>query len=393
MKLEVFLESDNEVRTYPINKPRITLGTSEECDIVIDDPGVSRKHLILISEGDQCFVLDPGSRNGSYINEVPLAPGSIVEFNSFFPVRLGDKVLITLVLEEDTEEANPDTNDPLKKQTSSLLQDKTSVIDLATLNAARSQELIKKRSKIPNNKNSAKKSTSVAKTETLRMRIVLFVTLAMLGTAGYYTLRETSLSPDDAQPEAVHKTEQKVPTLNKVVTEEPKPLNQKDLVTHDKILSLKSMPLCTSPDEIFLCQNFSGASSAPWGVVQIGEMIYVLVEGNIFRAEAIDLLLGGKDIGQKDIKDYEESLSLLTAALAIHRIIPVETDYARFKTFNLTLALFMGKDESNKEIKVVSLRFSDLKAIKNRINADSFKKVNKYGIAQFLFLKNYLAIY
>jgi pSer/pThr/pTyr-binding forkhead associated (FHA) protein len=47
----------------------MTVGRVEECDITIEDPGVSRAHAVIRVEGEQVTVEDLGSANGSRIND------------------------------------------------------------------------------------------------------------------------------------------------------------------------------------------------------------------------------------------------------------------------------------------------------------------------------------
>ncbi|MEA2405507.1 MAG: hypothetical protein QOE08_2154 [Thermoleophilaceae bacterium] len=59
---------------------RVVLGRSRECDIVIDDPNISRRHAELRREGGGWVVADLGSTNGvkvngRRVNEHPLSPG------------------------------------------------------------------------------------------------------------------------------------------------------------------------------------------------------------------------------------------------------------------------------------------------------------------------------
>jgi len=51
----------------PIGSSRCTVGSSTESDLVVDDPSVSRTHLLLEQLGGAWFVEDLGSRNGTYL--------------------------------------------------------------------------------------------------------------------------------------------------------------------------------------------------------------------------------------------------------------------------------------------------------------------------------------
>ncbi|HVN38188.1 MAG TPA: FHA domain-containing protein [Myxococcota bacterium] len=71
----------------------VTLGRSHECDVVIPDRSVSRRHALIKREGTRFLVLDAGSSNGTSINgrnvltrgagpPSPLAPGDTLRLGS-----------------------------------------------------------------------------------------------------------------------------------------------------------------------------------------------------------------------------------------------------------------------------------------------------------------------
>jgi hypothetical protein len=47
---------------------RTSIGRSPDNDIFLDDVTVSRKHAVLIRRGDEFFIEDLGSLNGTYVN-------------------------------------------------------------------------------------------------------------------------------------------------------------------------------------------------------------------------------------------------------------------------------------------------------------------------------------
>ncbi|MDO5753715.1 DUF3662 and FHA domain-containing protein [Arthrobacter sp.] len=53
---------------YSLNASSIILGRSSEADILIDDTGVSRKHLEIRTEDGTTTAIDLGSTNGSYVD-------------------------------------------------------------------------------------------------------------------------------------------------------------------------------------------------------------------------------------------------------------------------------------------------------------------------------------
>ncbi|WP_423182981.1 FhaA domain-containing protein [Arthrobacter sp. NyZ413] len=69
---------------YSLNAPSIVLGRSSEADILVDDTGVSRKHLEIQTVSGVIRAVDLGSTNGSYVNghrvngSVELTDGSTI---------------------------------------------------------------------------------------------------------------------------------------------------------------------------------------------------------------------------------------------------------------------------------------------------------------------------
>jgi DNA-binding NtrC family response regulator len=72
-----------EAREYTFDQDLISIGTLDECDILLDDDTVSREHCRVVQDGQNTIVIDDGSTNGTYVNGVQireafLAPGSVL---------------------------------------------------------------------------------------------------------------------------------------------------------------------------------------------------------------------------------------------------------------------------------------------------------------------------
>jgi FhaA, N-terminal domain/FHA domain len=55
-------------RRHRVEKPRVLLGRSQEADVRIEDPNVSRRHAELVQEGSTYWIVDAGSTNGIEVN-------------------------------------------------------------------------------------------------------------------------------------------------------------------------------------------------------------------------------------------------------------------------------------------------------------------------------------
>ncbi len=74
--------ADQELR-FPLFKKRLTIGRTQQNDIQLQAPHISRRHAVVITEGDVTRVIDWGSKNGVYVNshrvtEHFLASGDVV---------------------------------------------------------------------------------------------------------------------------------------------------------------------------------------------------------------------------------------------------------------------------------------------------------------------------
>lgn len=70
---------------FLLDGDRTNAGRSERADIFLDDVTVSRKHAQFLREGENFFVRDSGSLNGTYVNR---------ERIDSFQLRSGDEVQI-----------------------------------------------------------------------------------------------------------------------------------------------------------------------------------------------------------------------------------------------------------------------------------------------------------
>jgi hypothetical protein len=72
-----------EGKRHPVSAERAVIGRSRECDVVLADPNVSRRHAELRRQGDGWAVVDLGSTNGvkvnrRRVNEASLQPGDTI---------------------------------------------------------------------------------------------------------------------------------------------------------------------------------------------------------------------------------------------------------------------------------------------------------------------------
>jgi sigma-B regulation protein RsbU (phosphoserine phosphatase) len=58
----------NDQQTLSLNHTPYTVGRKVDRDLVIADPRVSREHASIISENGEFFIVDQGSKHGTFVN-------------------------------------------------------------------------------------------------------------------------------------------------------------------------------------------------------------------------------------------------------------------------------------------------------------------------------------
>ena len=64
----VVLQGQRLNASYQIAGPRLTMGRAENHDVVLFDPAASRQHAEIRANGNDYWVVDPGSANGTFVN-------------------------------------------------------------------------------------------------------------------------------------------------------------------------------------------------------------------------------------------------------------------------------------------------------------------------------------
>jgi pSer/pThr/pTyr-binding forkhead associated (FHA) protein len=73
-------------RKWKLSDAEASIGRGSDCDIVLDDPEVSRRHAVIRRDGDRYVLADLGSKNGTHLNGAPLMRASAL--------RDGDEISI-----------------------------------------------------------------------------------------------------------------------------------------------------------------------------------------------------------------------------------------------------------------------------------------------------------
>ena len=72
------------LRAMLSTKNEIIIGRSQECDVVINDPSVSRRHARVYNKGGQIYVDDLGSVNGVYVNKTKVSSSVLKDNDTLY---------------------------------------------------------------------------------------------------------------------------------------------------------------------------------------------------------------------------------------------------------------------------------------------------------------------
>jgi FHA domain-containing protein len=75
----VMIEKGKAGKAFPLNKERVIIGRLGESDLVLSDPGVSRRHAEVRREDGKYVVADLGSTNGTMVNEATIGERELEE--------------------------------------------------------------------------------------------------------------------------------------------------------------------------------------------------------------------------------------------------------------------------------------------------------------------------
>lgn len=96
LSAELIIEMPNsEGRLVKVDQPAMIIGRSKSVDITLDAPVVSRQHARVERVGDDYFITDLGSSNGTLVNgaaigSVRLQNGDLITlgYNSAYPISI-----------------------------------------------------------------------------------------------------------------------------------------------------------------------------------------------------------------------------------------------------------------------------------------------------------------
>ena len=397
MRIEILLENE-EPLIFLLNKPKMIVGSHESCDICLKHDTVSRKHLIIVNENDNYFVIDQGSMNGTFINEERLVPGRKVEFNSFFPVRLGGVILITLLSDEDAQFLG--FPGPQKIPVVASIQDNkvdtndsTRAISLKDLQAAKTETLVKKRLSNNPKKNMKKVQASSTMSDKKRLLLTAILGIIILAMAIY---ANTLLNPT-VVAEPVVKAESKLQEPLKLapVQETILSVSKDDLVSRSRLNDIQKDAGCLTDEEKFFCDH---STTKPLNVVQVGTHLVLFFDGLTFYEKAKDSLTPpapaqGGLVDPEIMGTYKEDLRFLTLILFLIESMPKEINDSLYKNLKFTIVVKLSIESPLGDSIVIAAVPESFAKLLKKVNPMTAGKIRKQGSKSVDFLNPYFTMY
>ena len=395
MRIEILVDN-GEPKIYPLDRPKIVVGSHESCDIVIDNTGISRKHLVIVVRDEKYFVADQGSMNGSYINEHRLVPGSSTEFTSFFPVRLGFNVLVTLLSDEDAGELGPDSDFNTSNSTGDPVgNESTKMISLKDLNKSSTSELVKQRSStVAKRKNTLKKVEPDSKKPLNSKIMIMFVVILFSGAAYFQLILNGKSGPEVTAAPAKEKVAAPVPVVDKGPILR---VEVSDLISSESILAAYNKKKCFTEIEKIVCTSFPMIYQGKGGAVVVDKTIIIFVDWDKDMVAARDYVIKPLSVAEGGTKEAIEQfrLELGTSALMLWMkdTIPVEvTNIDKTKGYIIAVA-FIGSVDNVPAVVNAAYFFPDsFIRLRQMIKEEHFINAKKNGASEFSYAYEYLRL-
>jgi len=90
----------NPKKEYTLSQPEITIGRSPRNSVVIINPEVSRRHAMLHRDGDNYFIEDCGSTNGTFVSGQRIMGNTILRHGD--EIRFGDSIALLYIKESES---------------------------------------------------------------------------------------------------------------------------------------------------------------------------------------------------------------------------------------------------------------------------------------------------
>jgi pSer/pThr/pTyr-binding forkhead associated (FHA) protein len=285
MYLEIVIESQKPL-IYLLNKPEIYIGSLTTNDIVVGSTGISRKHLKILVQDKSFFIIDQGSTNGTYINNERIAPGKRFEFTPSESIRLGEHVFLNLTHERG-ELLSPLQDSSVPVRTVTIEHEKTQVISLKALEAAKNKKVEKKRDDLLNKRILEAKKLKEQKDSYKKIAKVLLIMFGIVVAFKYSGI----FTSDKFNKKFFPKKELAKEIVFEGLEEEADfKIQSNFLITKDEMLIHFATPKCLEVEESYFCNRIPSLKEAPSGVLKVDQNLIMFVDEKEWTGQTMKLL-------------------------------------------------------------------------------------------------------
>jgi len=103
--------------TFPLIQEEISIGRSSDNDLIISDPLLSRKHATILQRGEEYFIKDNKSKNGTFLNGVKITKEEPLKDKN--KIKIGQTIIQFFAAEEEREEEKFSEEGEIFEETSS----------------------------------------------------------------------------------------------------------------------------------------------------------------------------------------------------------------------------------------------------------------------------------
>jgi hypothetical protein len=386
MRIEILVDNE-EPQIYPLDKPKVVVGSHEACDIVISHKSISRKHCIITEKDDKYFVSDQGSTNGSYIDEHRLVPGNAAEFSSFFPVRLGDNVLMSLLSDEEAQDLGGDTDFTPQNASGPVKDESTKMISLNDLQKSSTSGLVQKRTDTVTKRKTVKKPVPVKKKSAASNMLMGVIGLLIIAAAAFYQY----MNRPESKVAITQKKVAKVVVDNRPIAR----IEEGNLPTAESILAVAKNPKCSTDLEKNLCITLPLIYQEMWGTILMDKTVLILANGVKYLEDAKAYVKIPNTIEQggtlAESNAYKSDLHLVALMLWIKDNIPLEVKKIDgLNNQSLTIAFVDIVQDPPVFVSAAVFVPESLFRLRMRIQDKDFLAAKEHGASEFSYALEYL---
>jgi pSer/pThr/pTyr-binding forkhead associated (FHA) protein len=364
-----------------LNRPEIYIGSAETNDIVIHSVEISKKHLkLIITEDQKCYAIDQGSTNGTFIDDIALVPGRREEFKLFSSLRLGDKILLTLLDKDKGDEPALPLREKFVEEKNLKLadEDKTRVISLKTLQKTKTEKVRKKRlkkiEKEIKKKKQIRKDKDTLNRAMISALVVFGIAFGVMKFTDYNKRRKARHTIVGQVKETQIAVDETIESFDENVVDLHIPAAE--LIPIAQIVRHADDVTCSLPEEEFFCKRMPLGSRKSNGAVNLNGQIVIYLEQKEWMEKAEALVTSYNELpGTGGSENEPPSIDMLGRIAFLSYVKeylsgPILLEY---ENLNLYFVFFNYVGNEIEVQQVFALKGASLKRINSRYSVDFFR--------------------